>query len=64
LKIRYETEKKDNEILLLNKENAFKDISLKEQLSALLISKLRDEKNKNEIELLSSSNAISELRLN
>ncbi|MBK7966728.1 MAG: tetratricopeptide repeat protein [Bacteroidetes bacterium] len=63
LKIRYETEKKDNEILLLNKENAFKDISLKEQLSALLISKLRDEKNKNEIELLSSSNAISELRL-
>ncbi|MBP6414031.1 MAG: tetratricopeptide repeat protein [Bacteroidia bacterium] len=63
LKVRYETEKKDNEILLLNKENAFKDISLKEQLSALLISKLRDEKNKNEIELLSSSNAISELRL-
>ena len=63
LKIQYEAEKKDNEIVLLNKENELKDISLKEQLSALLISKLRDEKNKKEIELLNSSGAITELQL-
>jgi len=63
LKIKYETDKKDNEIILLNKENELKDITLKEQISALLISKLRDEKNHKEIELLNKSRAIAELQL-
>lgn len=63
LKIQYETDKKDNEINLLNKENELKDIILKEQISALLISKLRDEKNRKEIELLNKSRAIASLQL-
>ncbi len=63
LKIQYETDKKDNKITLLNKENELQDIILREQRSALLISKLRNEKNQKEIELLNTTSAITELRL-
>ena len=44
LKIKYESEAKDNKITLLNKENELQNIILKDQRSSLLIPQLRNEK--------------------
>ncbi len=63
IKIKYETDKKDNEINLLNKENELKNAKVKEQQAALMISRLREEKNKKEIELLNIQRTNADLKL-
>lgn len=63
LKTRFETEKKDKEIALLNTEKNFQLLSLKEQKAALMVSHLQSEKTKNELELLNQSKALQEMQL-
>ena len=63
IKTKYETEKKDNEIVLLNKEKDLQKLSLSQQQAALLLSKLESEKNVSEIELLNKTKDIQELQL-
>ncbi len=63
LKVKYETGKKNDEIVLLSRERSLQQLQMKEQLSALLVAKLREERNEKELELLSKSNAIGELQL-
>ncbi|MEO5571534.1 MAG: tetratricopeptide repeat protein [Bacteroidia bacterium] len=63
LKTKYETEKKDNEIALLNKEKDLQQLSLKQQQAALLISNLNSEKTKTEIEFLNKTKDFQELKL-
>ncbi|MEO8150936.1 MAG: tetratricopeptide repeat protein [Bacteroidia bacterium] len=63
MKTKYETEKKDNEIVLLNKEKDLQQLSLKQQQAALLISKLNSEKTKTEIEFLNKTKDFQELKL-
>ena len=63
LKLQYETEKKDKEILLLNKDNALKTYDLNQKKVALQLAKLKEEKNYNEIELLNKSQELQTLSL-
>jgi signal transduction histidine kinase len=63
LKIKYETEKKDQEIALLNKDNEIKALQLKQQKVSIINAALESEKNKNEIDLLNSTMEIQRLKL-
>lgn len=63
LKIKYETEKKDIEISLLNKENEVQNISNKQKAAALLILKLKDQANTKALELASILRKSDELKL-
>jgi signal transduction histidine kinase/tetratricopeptide (TPR) repeat protein len=63
LKIQYETEKKDKEIELLNKENELKAAKVKQQEIWLLASRLEAEKKQNEIIILNANNEVRELQL-
>ncbi|MEO8086632.1 MAG: tetratricopeptide repeat protein [Bacteroidota bacterium] len=64
LQTKFETEKKDKEITLLNKENNIQSLTLKEQQSKLREEKLISEQRKNQIELLNQSQEIEALILN
>ena len=64
IKTKYETEKKDNAIVLLNKEKDVQKLSLAQQHAALLLSQLESEKNISEIALLNKNKEVQELTLN
>lgn len=64
LKTRYETEKKDNQILLLGKENALQLLQLKQKQSDLLLARLEAEQRQADIELLEQTQEIEHLKLN
>ncbi|MBL0098224.1 MAG: tetratricopeptide repeat protein [Bacteroidetes bacterium] len=64
LNTKYETERKDKEILLLNKEKDLQKVMLKEQLSTLLISNLRQQKDEQQIELLRKIGDVKLFELN
>lgn len=63
LKTRYETEKKDKEIALLNTEKNLQQLSLKEQQTALMVSRLQSDKTRSEIELLNQSKELQNMQL-
>jgi two-component system, NarL family, sensor histidine kinase UhpB len=63
LKTKYDLEKKDKEIALLNTEKNLQQLSLKEQQSALLVSRLQSEKTRSEMEILNQSKALQEMQL-
>lgn len=63
LKTRYESEKKDKEIALLNTEKNLQQLSIKEQQAALMVSQLQSVKTKNELELLNQSKALQDMQL-
>jgi signal transduction histidine kinase len=60
MKIQYETEKKDREIELLNKDNEIQALQLKQQQASLLASRLESEK---KLLLINNSMEIQELNL-
>jgi len=64
IKTKYETEKKDNEIKLLGKDNELKSASLRQQDFALQLAFLEKEKNKDEIALLNKDKDFQALQLN
>jgi signal transduction histidine kinase/uncharacterized protein HemY len=55
LQIQYETEKKDQEIELLNRDNKIKALQLDQQKASLLASKLEAERQKSELLLMNST---------
>jgi len=63
LRIQYETEKKDKEIELLNKEKDIKALQLREERTLLLASQLEAKDKENEIRLLNASNELNETQL-
>jgi signal transduction histidine kinase len=63
LKIQFETEKKDQEIELLNKDNSIKALQLEQQETSLRTSFLESEKNRNELMLMTTSRELQELQL-
>ncbi len=63
LKTKFETEKKDKEIVLLNREKDIQQLSIKEQQAALLVSKLQSDKTTNELELVNQAKAFQEMEL-
>ena len=63
MKIQYETEKKDREIELLNKDNEIKALQLNQQKVSLLASSLEVEKNQSELLLMNNSMEIQQLKL-
>jgi signal transduction histidine kinase len=63
MKIQYETEKKDREIELLNKDNEIKALQIKKQEVSLRASRLEAEKNQNELLLAKNSMEIQQLKL-
>lgn len=63
LKTKYETEKKDKEIALLNNEKKLQQLSLKEQQAALMVSRLQSDKTRSEMELLNQSKVLQEMQL-
>jgi signal transduction histidine kinase len=63
LKVRYEAEKKDQEIALLSKDNRLKSYDLKEKQLALELLRLRNRNNQSEIDLLHKSSDIQALGL-
>lgn len=63
LKIQFETEKKDKEIALLNKDNEIKSLQLIKQEATLRNSRLEAEKNQTQILLLNTSNELQQLSL-
>jgi signal transduction histidine kinase len=63
LKIQYETEKKDREIELLNKENEIKALQLNQQKVSLLASRLEAEKTQSKLLLMDNNREIQELKL-
>ncbi|MBK9400146.1 MAG: hypothetical protein IPN36_04590 [Bacteroidetes bacterium] len=63
IRTKYESEKKDNEIVLLNKERELQEINLKEKQAIILLSRLQVAKNQDEIELLSKTRNLQELKL-
>ncbi len=63
IKTKYETEKKDNEIVLLNKEKDVQKLSIAQHEAALLLSQLESENKVSEIEILNKTKDIQELQL-
>ncbi|HMT28185.1 MAG TPA: tetratricopeptide repeat protein [Bacteroidia bacterium] len=63
VKTRYETERKDKEIALLNTEKNLQQLSLKEQQAALMVSRLQSDKTRSEMELLNQSKVLQEMQL-
>ena len=63
MKIQYETEKKNREIELLNKDNEIKALQLEQQQVSLIASQLEAEKNQSEILLMNNSMEIQELKM-
>lgn len=63
LKLTYETEKKDQAIALLNKDNNLKNYALKERQIALQLLRLKNEKSRDEIEILNKTTELQELGL-
>jgi signal transduction histidine kinase len=63
VKIQYETEKKDQEIELLNKDNEIKALELQQQEASLLASRLDAEKKQNELLQLNYDNERQKLEL-
>jgi signal transduction histidine kinase len=63
MKIQYETEKKDREIELLNKDNEIKALQLNQQKVSLQASRLEAEKNQSELLLMNNSMEIQQLKL-
>ena len=63
LKIQFETEQKDKELELLNKDNSIKALQLDQQETSLRASRLETEKKRNEILLLTTSKELQELQL-
>ena len=63
MKIQYETEKKDREIELLNKDNEIKSLQLAQQQVSLLAARLEAEKNQSELLLMNNSMEIQELKM-
>ncbi|HYV90313.1 MAG TPA: tetratricopeptide repeat protein [Chitinophagales bacterium] len=63
LKIQFETEKKDQEIELLSKENEIKALQVKQEHTSMLASKLETEKKQNEIVLLNTTKELQDLEL-
>ena len=61
--VQFESEKKDREIALLNKENEIKALRLESQQDSLLASRLMAKNQQNEILLLNNSMEIQQLRL-
>lgn len=61
MRTKYETEKKDNEILLLNKEKFITDLTLKEQLAEISRQQLLQRQKENEILLLNQDKEIQQL---
>ena len=63
IRIRYETEKKEREIEMLNKDNDIKSLYIKEQKASLLASTLEAESRKSQILLMGNSYEIQQLKL-
>ena len=63
LKVQYETEKKDHEIEVLNKENEIKALELERQKVSLWASQLQAQTDKNQLQLLNDSIEIQHLNL-
>jgi signal transduction histidine kinase len=63
LQVRYETDRKNKEIEILNKDNSIKSLQLEQQLVSLHANALESEKNRNEILLLTTSRDYQQLQL-
>ena len=63
LQVKYETEEKDKEITLLNKDNEIKSLQLKQQQAVLLASRLETKNEKNQLLLVNNSMEIQRLKL-
>ncbi|WP_207510582.1 ATP-binding protein [Longitalea luteola] len=63
IKIEYETEKKDNEILRLANEQRIKELQIEKQKALLEGNLLEAERKENEIELLSKAKELQELKI-
>ncbi len=63
MQTKYETEKKDKEIQLLNKENDIKALQVKQEHSSLLAAKLEADKKQTQISLLGKTREIQDLEL-
>jgi two-component system, NarL family, sensor histidine kinase UhpB len=62
LEKKYETQKKDNEILRLNNEGRIRELQFQKQNAIIAGNRLEAEKNENEIKLLSSVKELQELK--
>jgi len=60
---RYESEKKDNEILKLTSEQSIKQLQIEKQKALIAASRLEARRKQNEIELLSQSQELQQLRI-
>ncbi|MFY7964895.1 MAG: histidine kinase dimerization/phosphoacceptor domain -containing protein [Chitinophagaceae bacterium] len=63
LSAKYKTKEKEQEIILLNKDNQLKDLSIKEKQQSLLLSQLKNQQNEQSISLLNKENELKDLSL-
>ncbi len=63
IKIQYETEKKDNEIIRLNADQKIKQLQIEKQKALISGNLLEAQKKENEIELLSKAKELQELKI-
>lgn len=63
LSTKYKTKEKEQEIILLNKDNQLKDLSIKEKQQSLLLSQLQNKQNEQSISLLNKEGELKDLSI-
>ena len=63
LSAKYKTKEKEQEIILLNKDNQLKDLSIREKQQSLLLSQLQNKQNEQAINLLNKEGELKDLSI-